>query len=264
MKLLLLRRGRSALAAIVTALVVGLGLVAVPFLTSPASAVSGTTGPINVTITPTTGLVSGQTISIDATATSGTMSDILVHVCDPGIVPVNQFKFTSDVYCPNVTLTGGDTNNIVDKTLANTTTGHVDFKVGTGHAHWIDGFNPSPPANTHDLDCDSTHSCLLVMQFSSNIAPGTFYYSTPLTYAGQPGAPTLNTATAGDSQISTAWTPAADTGNGTIDQYTVTVTRTSGPADGGSPHVYTVAAPTTTKVATGLVNFATYDVKVTT
>ena len=249
------------MAAVMSATLVVVGLIALPFLAAPAYAVTGTTGPVNVTVSPTSNLTSGQTIAIDATTTSGTISDILVHVCDTSITPVNQFKFTSDVYCPNVTLTSGDAGNIVDQTLANTTTGHANFKVGTGTANWIDGFANNP----HTLTCDSTHSCLLVMQFSSNVAPGTFYFSTPLTYAAplaQPSAPVLSSATAGDTVINAAWTAPSNTGNGTIDQYTVTATRTGGTADPASPHVVVVSGTTLSTTIPSLVNGAVYDVSV--
>src|SRR5262249_53685071 len=74
---------------------------------------------------------------------------------------------------------------------------------------------------------------------------------------GTPGAPTLNTATAGDSSVNVAWTPSADAGNGTIDHYTVSWT---GPTSGSQD----VAAGTTNLNVGSLTNFGTYTFKVTT
>ena len=83
MKAQMLVRGRSALiSCVIVALVAGTFLVA---LAPVASAdISGSTGPINVTVSPTTGLTDGQTVNISATATSGTMSEIRAHISDQG------------------------------------------------------------------------------------------------------------------------------------------------------------------------------------
>jgi hypothetical protein len=38
-----------------------------------------------VTVSPTAGLANGQTVSIHADATNGTMSEIRAHICEPAI-----------------------------------------------------------------------------------------------------------------------------------------------------------------------------------
>ncbi len=209
-----------------------------------------------MTVTPTDGLVSGQTIAVDATATSGTMTQAQAHVCDPAIGTVNQFKFTSDLFCPNVTLTGGDIANVKTVTTGAQTTEHLDVLVGTGHAHWTSGFDSS----VHDLDCDVTHSCSLVIQFASSVSPGTFYFTAPLTYAGTPGAPADPiTAVAGDGTAHVTW-GAAPPNNSTIDHYVITATRTSGAADGSSPRHQTVGNVLSGDIA--LNNFSVYTITV--
>ncbi len=243
-----IRPPRSAGLCFLSAVLLALGAIAL-LPGTPAPAITGTTGPIAVTVAPTDNLSSGQVIAVDATATDGTMTQAQAHVCSPDLpLPVNQFKFTSDIYCPNVTLTGGDVLNVKTVTTGPQATEHLDVLVGTGHATWIDGFG----GDTHDLDCDSTHSCNLVIQFQSSVTPGTFYFIAPLTYSDS-GVTTTSTST---SSTTTTPTTLPSTTTTTTTQPSTTTT-TSSSTTTTQPSTTTTTTTTTTRPSTTTTSSAT-------
>lgn len=265
----LARRGMTVLAVAVVAALVGVtGLVA---LAPGASAISGTTGPIDVTVSPTDGLVTGQSINISASRNDGssTITAIKAHICDPAITPLNDFNYSyQSTFCvtsvPANRLSGSLGTNVIQnyetsQTFASVTSGASTFTAGTGTVTWRDELDSGAPGfgpeDQHTLTCDSTHSCDLVVRIERT--GGNSYFRAPLTYAGNPAAPTLNTANAGNGSVSLAWTPAVDVGNGTIHHYQVEWT---GPTSGSQD----VTAPTTTANISGLTNFGLYSFTVRT
>src|SRR5215475_6631847 len=90
-----------------------------------ARALTGTTGPVNVTVDPTDNLTDGQTVSISATTTSGTLSEIRAHICmhdqpPGGISNTFDFGFQGE-FCTNTAPGAGDFETF--KVLANATSG---------------------------------------------------------------------------------------------------------------------------------------------
>src|SRR5262249_51191177 len=165
-----------------------------------ARALTGTTGPISVTISPTDNLTDGQAISISATANSGTFTEIRAHICmlSPPAAPViDTFTFgfqgqlcfdqNSPVFASGP-LGAGDFETFA--AFNNATSGSLNFKAGIGSVTWFNELGEGPFA----LQCDSTHQCDLVVQFQSNISPNTFFFTAPLSYAGTSQAPAITSA----------------------------------------------------------------------
>ena len=210
-----------------------------------APALSTSTGPITVTVTPTDNLTDGQAIAIHAETTSGTMSDITAHICDPSISPVDQFNFGfGGPFCSTVAPGAGDFQTEV--VLGNTTTGDLSFKAGIGTVNWNDQFLGDP----HTFTCDSTHTCSLVIQFQSSVSPGTFYLAVPLTYAG--GGTTTTSSTTSTSTTSTSTTTSTTVPVTTTTKAPVTTTTTTtvpATTTTKAPVTTTTTAPTTTSTS---------------
>jgi hypothetical protein len=206
-----------------------------------ARALSDSVGPINVTISPTDGLTDGQAISIHATATSGTMSEIRAHICDPAFAAhPNLFNFGfGGTLCSSVAPGTGDSETI--QVLANTTSGDLTFKAGIGTATFTDELF----GDQHNLTCDSGHGCDLVVQFQSNVLPGTYYFIAPLTYAGA-GGTTTSTTTSTTAATTTTTTGTTSTTAGTTSTTTTADGTTTTTAAGGTTTTTTTTAGTTT------------------
>jgi hypothetical protein len=264
----LLRRGRTTIiVAVIAALAALAGTVAIA---PSASAATGTSGNITFTVTPDSGLVSGQVINVSASASGGTtFTEIRAHICDPSISPVNAFNFSyQGSFCVTsvaANRTAGQfganavQNYEASKTFASVTSGALDttapgaFLAGTGTVTWEDELAHSP----HTLTCDKSNSCAVVVRVQDNGSGAPHFFKAPITFAGTPGAPNVAPAMAGNGSVNLSWTPSADTGNGSIDHYTVSWT---GPTSGSQD----VAAPATTATINGLQNFGAYTFKVTT
>jgi hypothetical protein len=195
--------------------------------TQQARAVTGTTGPIEVTVTPTDGLTDAQLLTISATASSGTMSEIRAHICmhgqpSGGINNTFDFGFQG-TFCYDGNpgfgsgkLGAGDFEQAV--ALANTTTGTLDlFRAGIGSVTWLDELGDGP----FSLQCDPTHPCDLVVQVQSSVAPNTFFFTTPLTYVSGSGTTTTTTTSApggGTTTTTTTTTPTKQGEKPTLDK----------------------------------------------
>ncbi len=188
------RPPRSAGLCLVLALALGIAAVLVGVFVGPeesARALTGTTGPVNVTVSPNDGLTDGQVVSIHAATTAGTLAELRAHICDTAKFAANPDQFTfgfGGPACSSVSPGAGDFETA--QTLANTTVGDLTFKAGIGTATWIDELQN----NSHTLTCDETHSCSLVVQIQSSELPGTFYFQAPLTYGTGGGGTTTTTA----------------------------------------------------------------------
>jgi hypothetical protein len=223
-----------------------LALAAVASLpTTDAPALTGTAGPVNVTVTPTTGLTDGQTISISATMTSGTLVEIRAHICVPGtganLFPNDIFDFGfQGPFCSKVAPGSGDFQTF-QAFAPGTTTGTLSFKAGIGSATWTDE-DPTSLAQ-HTITCDAAHSCELVVQFQNTAGTAaTQYFTAPLTYAGATTttAPGTTTTTAPGTTTTTAPGTTTTTAPGTT-------TTTHAPTTTTAPGTTTTThAPTTT------------------
>jgi hypothetical protein len=258
--------------AVMSALLMAVGLISTPLLTTSASAAtlsSSDGSTINVTTDGTSGLSAGHTVTINASVTAGgtAMTGINARVCRPGtgaaMFQGDTFDFGfQNTLCAKAAFPGGAGFGLTATPLGTgtgVTSTSYTFTVGKGTANWNQEVTNTPQT----LTCDSTTNatpCELVVEIA-----GTFgtqlYASFPLTYAGTPGAPTAPiTASNGDGTTHVTWGPANGNG-GTIDSYTVTATRTGGAADLSSPRSTTTVGPVLS-ADLALNNFTVYDVKV--
>jgi hypothetical protein len=215
--------------------------------------------PVSVTFTtPLTGLTDGSTVGFHVDTTSGTLNGSTTsRICIPDAAnPVNdsaQFGFNGERcvkpggVTPGTGLTGADYSKSQGIFAGVTTSGALTHKVGTGTVSWVnDGGIPL------SLTCNAANPCDLVIEVNISTAPGTVYFTQPVTFAApatNPGPVANLTASAGNGQVSLDWdTPASD-GNSPIDQYIVS-------QDGVAlPPVF---APATSLLVTGLTNGTTY------
>ncbi len=254
-KLSSIRRGRAVALGVALASVAG---AALPLLApTAASALTGTTGPVSVTVTPTAGLTNGQSISVTGTGTGGSqLFQIQTHICAPGAGISNDFDFSfAGPFCVPDTVPLGLGDREVTGTYGPAPTGTITFKAGTGTASWTDS-NPITPLS-HTLTCDSSNPCDVVTQFQSTAAGGPFFFTAPITYAGPATAPLTPAATAGDTTATVSWTAPASNGNSTIDYYEITpfdVTTSSALAPINTP----TAGLSYTLPAASLTNFHQY------
>lgn len=223
--------GRRKLAAFMTVmLVVALGATML-IGAGVASAGSGTAGPATISVTPDTGLVNGTTVNVVATGYTNQTGQMVAHICEHGNTYANSTEFDLGNKCaPSAVSAQADAT----KTVAvgpSDTTDSLTFKVGVGTVSWSDGVD----ATSRSVNCaNGSNNCDLVVMF--NVAGGPFFYIQPLTFAGQPGAPTAVTIAApgangdGLGHVNLTWSPGNGNG-GTVDQYRITATNTGGMAD---------------------------------
>jgi hypothetical protein len=148
-----------------------------------AGAVMGTAGPVAVTVTPTSGLVDGQAITIHAKARpDADLFEIRAHLCmheplPPGGI-TNTFDFGFDgAYCSKTKLSpNADAQTELPIAPGTGGEGTLQFKVGVGTgAAWID-----LDGNQHTLTCGPGHPCDLVVQLQ--VPNNTVFYTVPLTF----------------------------------------------------------------------------------
>ena len=256
-----------------TLLIAVLSLATAALLATPAAAdapIYQNPGNVTISASATTGLVNGQVItySVNTTGANKLIGSVTAHLCLDGSSSYNTTTFGYDsggnrcVYQPGITAQTGFAGADFEKTAgpysgSETTTGSLTFKVGTGNLTWGNNAGEGP----FNATADATHKLDLVVQV--NLVGGSVsqtYIIQPLTFAGQPGAPTGVAATAGDSTAHVTWAAPANTGNGTINSYVVTATRTGGLADASSPRTLTVGNVLAGDIP--LQNFSTYSITV--
>ena len=202
---------------------------------STASALTGTTGPINVTVTPTDNLTDGQAISVTGTMSSPGFFEIRAHICKPGMDIQNSYDFGYQGYNCSKTSPGTGDHEIVQTLTGSETTASLTFKAGIGTVTWNSEFDGSEQT----LTCDATHPCDLVTQFQVS-GGGTYWFTAPLTYSG--------------SGATTTTAPATTTGPGTTTTTSpgTTTTTASGTTTTTVPGTTTTApGPTTTTTSPG-------------
>jgi hypothetical protein len=191
----------------------------------------------------------------------------------PGTNPAAAGYYRTGVYNYNGAT---DTDNI-SNSLINPNP-PLSFTAGRGTVSWdtttvgVHGNGGNP------LTCDVTHKCDLVtyVGLSGDSVADTFFIQ-PLTYFGAPAAPLgVNVPSPASGALDVTWSQLGNgipSGNGTVDSYTVALTKQGGDADcvssNPAPQVINagftgVDHPVTTTVAhfTGLDNFCTYNASV--
>jgi hypothetical protein len=270
--------GRRALRALLVA-TLGLGTVAAGITVAgalPPNGPSPSVAGVTITVSQATGLLNNQVITyrVNTPSAATGLFNVKAQICeDQGATAYNDatFSLASGTKCVNgANIYGGGLGspafpaNGYEKASAfsgsETTSGDIAFKVGTGQVQWTnDNGNPNKGpdgilGNADDgLTCDVTHACMLAWRVDLNGATDHVYFSQQITFGGPPGAPTALTKVEGDHQVQVGWTAPSNTGNATIDSYTLTA---QAPCSGSQ----TVAG--TTATITGLTNFqpCTFDV----
>ena len=240
----------------VVLIALGLAMVIVALVQrTPVSAITGTSGPASVSVTPTSGLTDGQVVDVSATFAAGSVSEMRVHLCKPnaGISNTLDFDFDGANCSPFKVSPAADAEKFTPVAPAATSATILGgFKVGLGtSAPWTDVFD-----GTNTLTCDSTHPCDLVVQFQ--IVGGQSWFAAPLTFAGAPGtttttAPGTTTTTAPGTTTTTmpgTTTTTTAPGTTTTTQPATTTTTLATTTTTDPPATTTTSSPATVTTTT--------------
>src|SRR5262249_7374579 len=145
------------------ATIIGMFAFACGLVTSqqPAAAtVSGTVGPLHITVDPTTELTNLQPVHVDVVADSGSsLFSNEARLCRGGVTIVGQSGFNySTGNCAPLPISPGADYKVLAFPEAPFSFGTLDWKVGIGTETWD---TPSGPAT---LTCDFEHPCQLVLK----------------------------------------------------------------------------------------------------
>jgi len=219
----MIRTFRSRLGAVSTGL-----LLAAATLGSLAPAVQAETAsadvPATITASPTTGLSSGSTVTVSATAaTNWNIYSLRARLCKSSATIDNAGDFSPTLggNCIATALaTSTDSDVTVTTTAGNRGSASLDFKVGAGTETFTTQYDGD---TTIACGTTSTTGCKLVVEMSANNLNGrVIYKSFPLTYA-LPNAPTGVSAVWGNTKAVVSWTASASqTGLPAVTSYTVT------------------------------------------
>jgi len=245
----MIRTFRSRLGAVSTGL-----LLAAATLGSLAPAVQAETAsadvPATITASPTTGLSSGSTVTVSATAaTNWNIYSLRARLCKSSATIDNAGDFSPTLggNCIATALSPStDSDVTVTTTAGNRGSASLDFKVGAG----TETFTTQYDGDT-TIACGTTSitGCKLVVEMSANNLNGrVIYKSFPLTYA-LPNAPTGVSAVWGNTKAAVSWTASASqTGLPAVTSYTVT----------SSPGGFACTTATTSCEVSGLTNGTAY------
>jgi hypothetical protein len=247
----------GSIVAVVAALAVAFAL--------PAGAVTGPNpaGPVTLSYsTPTTGLVAGVTPATETystSATAGTLNGAVIsHICAHGanISNTTDFGYQGSFCVKQAGIASGgltvgsdyQTQTVFSGTPSS---GPLNFHVGEGTVTWIDDLS-----GVHTLTCGPGNPCDVVTEVNYSNSPAQSFFTQEMDFAGAPAAPTLNTATAGDTTVALGWTAGSD-GGSPITNYQVNVSPSpsSGPCSTGS---CLTGSTGTTFTVTGLTDFTPY------
>jgi Fibronectin type III domain len=250
----MIRTFRSRLAAVSTGVLLAAATLGSLAPTAQAETVSGQV-PATITASPTSGLVSGSTVTVSATAdTNWNIYSLRGRLCksDAVIDNAGDFSPTLGGNCIASALVAGTDSDVTVNTEPGARgSATLNFKVGAGSNTFTTQYDGS---KTIACGVTSTTGCKLVVEMSANNLNGrVIYKSFPLTYA-LPNAPTAVSAAWGNAKASVSWTAsAAQTGLPAIDTYTVTST----------PGSLTCTTSGTSCDVTGLTNGTAYTFAVT-
>ena len=232
----LLRRSRSALAALsVVVFLAGLVGSAALAVSAPSIASAETAHP-PVTVTATvhshtysvgqtiTGLSDGDVVAVhvDAQAPPNAVASSIFGIegreCSNAAPISNLFDYTPTQggNCANVALGAGSAHPVVGVAPPNAT-GDMSFAVGVGTTTFND-----EDLNSHTITCDATHVCKLVVRLSVPSADD--YVSFPISFgaaATAPGAPAAPSAVAGNGSAQVSWSAPGSDGGSPVTGYSV-------------------------------------------
>ena len=165
-------RLRAAAVAVGAIALVSLGLGSLA-----AGAATGRAGPIDVQVSPTSGVRDGQTLSITAQAPRGdVIYELRAHLCVPGPVIRTGFDFGfQGRRCTSIAVGHGDVEQKASYGGGVTTASLNTFKVGEGTVQWVNelGFPDT-------ITCGAGHPCDLVVRIE--ITNDAVFFTAPLCY----------------------------------------------------------------------------------
>jgi len=211
--------------------------------------------PATITASPTSGLVSGSTVTVSATADNNwNIYSLRARLCKSSATIDNAGDFSPTlggncIATPLAVSTDSDVT--VTTTAGNRGSASLDFKVGAGTETFTTQYDGDA---TIACGTTSTTGCKLVVEMSANNLNGrVIYKSFPLTYA-LPNAPTGVSAVWGNAKAVVSWNASASqTGLPAVTSYTVT----------SSPGDRTCTTATTSCEVSGLTNGTAYTFTVT-
>jgi len=211
--------------------------------------------PATITASPTSGLVSGSTVTVSATADNNwNIYSLRARLCKSSATIDNAGDFSPTlggncIATPLAVSTDSDVT--VTTTAGNRGSASLDFKVGAGTETFTTQYDGDV---TIACGTTSTTGCKLVVEMSANNLNGrVIYKSFPLTYA-LPNAPTGVSAVWGNAKAVVSWNASASqTGLPAVTSYTVT----------SSPGDRTCTTATTSCEVSGLTNGTAYTFTVT-
>jgi hypothetical protein len=211
--------------------------------------------PATITASPTSGLVSGSTVTVSATADNNwNIYSLRARLCKSSATIDNAGDFSPTLggNCIATPLAEStDSDVTVTTTAGNRGSASLDFTVGAGTETFTTQYDGDA---TIACGTTSTTGCKLVVEMSANNLNGrVIYKSFPLTYA-LPNAPTGVSAVWGNAKAVVSWNASASqTGLPAVTSYTVT----------SSPGDRTCTTATTSCEVSGLTNGTAYTFTVT-
>ncbi|CAB4322396.1 unannotated protein [freshwater metagenome] len=250
----MIRSFRSRLVAVSTGVLLTAATLGTLAPVAQAETVSGNV-PATITASPTTGLVSGSTVTVSATADlNWNIYSLRARLCKSSAMIDNAGDFSPTLggNCISGPLAANtDSDVTVNTSVGARSSATLDFNVGAGSTTFATQYDGN---TTIACGVTSTTGCKLVVEMSANNLSGrVIYKSFPLTYA-LPNAPTGVSAVWGNAKAVVSWTAsAAQTGLPAVTSYTVT----------SSPGGFTCTTASTSCEVSGLTNGTPYTFSVT-